>query len=611
MWVDTGEYNPLLGKSYSEIAGESRSQHRSQGVGSAGRRGSRNDYFEVAAGDSAAKDLFEGIDISWKRIPGGGKVSLLLTDSLRSFDPQRPSRSIPGLLGVYAELARLPDEDWVRIKKEELLRVIQGCAGIWMEAIANDFASAPGDTIQIRTVIVNRSDHPFVLHSLSFPKTAPESIVDLPLKNNGPLTIDQTLQIPKDFPLSQPYWLESGHGKGILSVEDQNLTELAENPPSISAKIELITDGRLLEFSIPVVFRWTDPVNGELYRPFEIRPRLTIQFENKVNIFASENSKKIKVRLKTHSSNVSGLVRLKGPGLWRIAPASLPFSLAGKYEESEVAFDVFSPKTANEADLTVEADVGGEKISRGFVEISYPHIRRQVCFPESRLKVVKLDVITEGRKLGYVMGAGDEVPAALQSLGFEVTPLNDDMLENIDLSQFDAIITGVRAYNTRECLKLATDRLFQYVEHGGTLVVQYNMPSAQLISGIGPYSLTIGRDRVSDETAPVVFLAPAHPLLNFPNKITSKDFEGWVQERGLYFASQWDEKYETLLSCHDPNELDKNGGLLYARYGKGIFIYTAYAWFRQLPAGVPGAFRLFANMIAAGKYRGVSADEKK
>lgn len=608
--VDTGEYNPLLGKSYSEIAGESRSQHKSQGFGSAGRRGTQSDYFEVVAGDPATKDIFEGIDVSWIRVPGGRKVGLLLAKSLGSFDPRQPSKSVPSLLAVYTELTKLPEGDWVRVKKEELLRVIQACAGIWMEAIADDFAAAPGDAIQIKTSVINRSDRPFTLHSLGFPNIAPDSILDRPLKNNDPLIIANTIRLPEDFPLSQPYWLEDSHREGLFAVGDQNLIGLAENPPAISAKIGLIADGQLLEYSIPLLFRWTDQVEGELYRPFEVRPRVTIQSEDKVSIFADEDAKKIKVRLKSHSPNVAGVIRLKGSDIWRITPASLPFSLPGKYEEAEVTFDVFPPKQADAADLTVEAEVGGEKISRALVEISYPHIHRQVSFPESRLRVVKLDIKTEGKRLGYVMGAGDEVSSALQNLGYEVTQLNDEMLKNMDLSPFDAVITGVRAYNTREGLKLSKEKLLQYMQQGGTLVVQYNVASGQLTDQIGPYPLTIGRDRVSVENAPVAFLAPEHPLLNFPNKITAKDFEGWIQERGLYFASQWDEKYETVLSCHDPGEPDKKGGLLYARYGRGVFIYTAYAWFRQLPAGVPGAFRLFANMISAGKYTGKPTDGK-
>lgn len=599
--IDTGEYNPLLGKSYSEIAGESRSQHKSQGFGSGGRRGIQYDYFELWAGEPAAQDIFDGIDVTWNRVPGGQKVALLLAECLRSFDPRQPSRSVPELLGVQAELARLPESDWVGLKKEELSRVIQGCAGIWMEAIADDFAAAPGDEILVRTSIVNRSDQLFVLHRLGIPRIAPDSVVDQPLKNNETLAIENKVLIPKDFPLSQPYWLEPSPQNGPFSAGDRNLMGLAENPPSLSVALVLSVEERHLEYSIPVLFRWTDQVQGELYRPFEVRPRVTIQIEDGVKIFPDEDSQPVKIRLKSHSKNVAGTIRLNGKEGWRVAPAGRPFSLAGKYEEGEVSFEIYPPKNAQEFILSAEADLGGEIVRRAMVEISYPHIHRQVYFPESRFKVVKLDVRTKGKRLGYIMGAGDDVADGLRHLGYEVTMLNDEMLETSDLSSFDAIVAGVRAYNTRDRLKNANRRLLDYVERGGTLVVQYNVASGALADRIGPYPLTIGRDRVTAENAPVTFPVPDHPLLTFPNKITSGDFDGWVQERGLYFASSWDEKYEAVLSSNDPGEPDRKGGLLYSRYGKGVFIYTAYAWFRQLPAGVPGAFRIFANLISAEK----------
>jgi LmbE family N-acetylglucosaminyl deacetylase len=608
--VDTGSYNPWLGKSYTEMAGESRSQHKSQGVGSGGRRGAQFDSFELMDGDPATTDIFDGVDVSWNRIPGGRPVGLLLAEVVKSFDPEHPSKSIPGLLGVYAELTKLGDEPWVRIKKAELLRVLQACAGLWMEAIAGDYSAAPGDTVQVRTTLVNRSDQPMSLHSLGIPNIAPDDVLDRSLKNNEPVTIEKSILIPKDYPLSQPYWLEAPGQDGFFFIHGQNVTGLAENPPAIEIKLGLDAGGKLLEYSVPLSFRWTDQVEGELYRLFEVRPRVALQVEEKVSIFAGENAKKIKIKLKSNSQNIAGQVRLKGPEAWKITPAAIPFSLPGKYDEGEVTFDVMPPKFAAEADLTAEAEFGGEKSSRALVEISYPHIRRQVYFPESRLRVVKLDVKTLGRKVGYIMGAGDEVPDALRNLGYDVIQLSDEMLENTDFSQFDAIVAGVRAYNTRDRLRLIKDKLLQYVERGGNLVVQYNVPSGQLANRIGPYPLTIGRDRVDVETAPVTFLAPEHPLLNVPNKITPKDFAGWVQERGLNFPSQWDEKYEAILSSHDPGEPDKNGSLLYARYGQGVFIYTALAWFRQLPDGVPGAYRLFANLISAGKTTGKRTDGK-
>ena len=608
--IDAGEYNPLLGKSYSEIAGESRSQHKSQGFGSAGRRGSQPEYFEVAAGDPATQDIFEGIDTSWNRVPGGQKVGALLEKSVRSFDPGQPSKLIPGLVGVYAELAKLPDVEWVRVKRNELLHIIQACAGLWMEAIAGDYAASPGDTIQVRTSVVNRSDYPLRLQSLGFPGIVPDSQLDRLLKNNEPQTADTAIRLPQNLPISQPYWLEGSGRKDALAPEEGTLLGQAENPPALSARVRLLAGGQTLEYSLPVLFRSTDPAKGELYRSFEVRPRVTIQSEYNVIIFPGNDSKKIKLRLKSHSPDVSGVVRLKGPAAWTITPDAIPFSLSEKYGEKEVTFEVSPPNRPAAAELAAEAEVEGKPFSRSLVEIDYPHIHRQVYFPESRLKAVRLDVQTNGKKIGYIMGAGDEVPRALENLGHEVVELSDGMIEDADLSRFDAVITGVRAYNTGAVLRKSKDRLLRYVENGGTLVVQYNVASSEINDQIGPYPLTIGRDRVSDENAPVAFLSPGHLLLNSPNKITAEDFEGWVQERGLYFASNWDERYEPVLSCHDPGEPEKNGGLLYVRYGRGAFIYTGYSWFRQLPAGVPGAFRLFANLISAGKFPGNPTDGK-
>jgi hypothetical protein len=379
---------------------------------------------------------------------------------------------------------------------------------------------------------------------------------------------------------------------------------LDENPPSILVNIKLSTDSSLLEYSVPLLYRWTDRVAGEQYRPFEIRPGVTVQIEDKVKIFTKDGSQELRVKLKSHSPNIAGSIRIAAPAQWRVTPESIPFVLANKYEETKVAFKVTPPNNSDEAILTAVAEMNGEKLERDIVEISHPHIKRQVYFPQSRVKVIKMDIKHAGTKLGYIMGTGDEVADSLLNLGYEVTLLDDDMLERADLSQFDAIIAGIRAYNTRERLKNTYPRLLQYVKDGGTYIVQYNVFRGLQTKNIGPYPFTIGRDRVSEETAPVAFLNPQHSLLNFPNKITQKDFDGWVQERGLYFATVWDERYEPILTSSDTNESDKKGGLLYTRYGKGVFIYTGYSWFRQLPAGVPGAYRLFANLISFSDAHG-------
>ena len=510
--INSGEYNPLLGKSYSEIGAESRSMHKSQGFGAAGRRGARYDYFQLIEGTPATTDLFDGIDTSWQRVPGGQKVGLMLAKIIDTFDPQYPSKSLPSLLAVYTKLTDLNETHWVKIKKKELLRVIQSCAGLWIEAISPDFAAAPGDEIKIQTTIVNRSEYPFRIQEIDFNELASDSNLDIFLKNNDPQTFEKTIRIPKDFPISQPYWLIFPPKKAMFSVREQNLIGLAENPLSMRVNIKLSTNSSLLEYSVPLLYRWTDRVAGEQYRPFEIRPRITVHIADKVKIFTKDGPQELQVKLKSHSPNATGTIHLTGPPQWRVTPESIPFVLANKYEETKVTFKVTPPENSDEAILTAEAEISGEKLDRDLVEISYPHIKRQVYFPQSRLKVIKMDIKHAGTKLGYIMGSGDEVADSLFNLGYEVTLLNDDMLERADFSQFDAIIAGIRAYNTRERLKNTYPRLLQYVKDGGTFIVQYNVSRGLQTENIGPYPFTIGRDRVSEETAPVAFLNPQPPL---------------------------------------------------------------------------------------------------
>ncbi|MGB3863338.1 MAG: PIG-L family deacetylase, partial [Candidatus Aminicenantaceae bacterium] len=526
--LNTGEYNPLLGKSYSEIGAEGRSMHKSQGFGATGRRGIRYDYYQLMEGNPVTTDFFDGIDTSWKRVPGGQNVGLMLEKILGNFDPQNPSKSIPSLLTVYSKLTELDETYWVKIKKEELLRVIQSCSGLWIEAVSPDYAAAPGDEIEIQTTIVNRSEYPFRIQGIDFNTLASDSDLNILLKNNDPKTFENSIRIPEDFPISQPFWLKHAPKKYIFSIKEQNLIGSAENPPSIRVNIKLSADSNLLEYSIPLLYRWTDRVDGERYRPFEIRPRVTVHIEDKVKIFTKNSTQEIRVKLKSHTSNAKGTLRLEAPVEWRVTPESIPFVLTSKYEETNVTFKVTPPKNSDEALLTAIAEINGEKLDRDIVEISHPHIKRQVYFSESRVKAIKMDIKHTGAKLGYIMGSGDEVADSLLNLGYEVTLLDDDMLERADLGQFDAIIAGIRAYNTRERLKNTNPRLLQYVKDGGTFIVQYNVSRGLQTANIGPYPFTIGQDRVCEETAPVAFLNSQHSLLNFPNKITQKDFDGWV-----------------------------------------------------------------------------------
>jgi hypothetical protein len=328
-----------------------------------------------------------------------------------------------------------------------------------------------------------------------------------------------------------------------------------------------------------------------------------VNLTEKVYMFPEQSAKTVEVLLKSGRENVSGEVSLDLPSSWKVMPASIPFQLKKNAEEMKVTFQVTPPAyTASEMLKAVVKTSSGLSLSRGILTIDYSHIPVQTLFPEATAKAVRADMQIAGKQIGYIMGAGDEVPASLRQIGYHVTLLSDnDLQKDTDfLSRFDAIIAGVRAYNTQERLKFYQPKLLQYVNNGGTLLIQYNVSNNLVTDEIGPYPFRLSRERVTVEEAPVTFLKPEHPIFQMPNKITPKDFEGWVQERGLYFADSLDTRYETILTTKDPGEKEKAQpyGLFISPYGKGRFVYTGYAFFRQLPAGVPGAYRFFANLIA-------------
>jgi LmbE family N-acetylglucosaminyl deacetylase len=594
--ADLGGYNALLGRSYTEIAALSRSMHKSQGFGSAERRGIWLNDFKPILGGVPTKDLFEGVDLSWKRIEGGEKIGLLLKGAEDSFDPRDPSAVVPTLAKAYALLGGT--DPLLARKRHDIADVIRACLGVWVEAVASEPSAAPGASVKVAAMILNRSPRAATLESVSVTYAGGPGAGGA-LVPNEPLRREVTLTLPEDAVTTQPFWLRERPGKGLFTVTDPSLIGLPENPPALVARFMVRVDGVAIPFETSVVFRRTDPVKGEVYRPFVITPPVMAAFDEKVYAFGSAQPKKVRVTL-TSGAAVSGVLRLKTEAGFSASPAEVPFAFQARGEEKPVTFTVTPPPGTADATMTAEAVVGGKVFSRGLVRVDYPHILPQTLFPPAEAKVLRLDVKAPQAPVGYVMGSGDEVPEALRQMGYTVTLLSDDALENGDLSRYAAIVTGIRAYNTRPRLKQAQARLVDYVEKGGTLVAQYNTTGDLVTEQLGPYPFKLSRDRVTVEEAPVRFVNPASSLLTFPNRLTPADFDGWVQERGLYFPGTWDARYETVIETHDPGEGDKPGGLLFARHGKGAFVYTGYAFFRQLPAGVPGAYRLFVNLVSAG-----------
>ncbi|GAA4440730.1 PIG-L family deacetylase [Pontibacter saemangeumensis] len=596
--IDVGIYNPLLGKSYGELAAESRSMHKSQGFGSSGSRGTALEYLKHTKGDKAEKNLFEGVDTSWGRVKGGAPGAKLIQKAIDSYNPMAPAAVVPTLIAAKKELEKLPDSYWKRVKLEELQDVLQHAMGLYIEVTANDYAATPGQPVALRVEAINRSAVPVTLQRVRYSFATQDTTLNQQLKNNEPVTYSTTATLPQNLPYSQPYWLRKPGTVGMFAVENQQEVGMPENEPAVQATFALQVSGQPLELTVPVVYKRTDPVEGEVYRPFVITPPVFVNVSESVYMFASQEPKQVQVLVKSGKNDIAGNVKLQLPKGWRAEPASVPFDLKTKGAEQRVSFTVHPPQGQQEAELKAVATLNGESYTKGLHVINYSHIPAQVTLPEATAKIVKLDLQTKGQNIGYVMGAGDEIPVSLQQIGYNVTLLQEADMRLSRLQQFDAIILGVRAYNTVDRLKFYQPTLLDYVKNGGNLIVQYNTNHSLVLPEIAPYPLQLSRDRVAVEDAEVRMLQPNHPVLNTPNKITQKDFEGWVQERGLYFPSEWSKEYQAILSSNDPGEPAREGGLLIAPYGKGNYIYTGYSWFRELPAGVPGAYRLFANLIS-------------
>jgi len=596
--ADLGGYNALLGRSYTEIAAQARTMHKSQGFGSAERRGTWLNDFAPLLGDPAEKDLFDGIDLTWARVPGGGAVAPLLAEAERTFREDDPAASLPLLLSAWEKLNALPPSHQKEAKRAELLEVIRSCAGIWVEAVAAQSSATPGSSVKVATMILNRSAFPLALSSVEV--TGAPAAPGGELKPNEPLRAEVTMPLPPGQPLTNPFWLTKPPGKGLYAIEEPSLVGRPEAPAPLVARFRVTAAGRTLDFTTPVVSRRTDPVRGEIYMPFDVVPPVTANFDEKVYAFAGAVPKRVTVALRSFAP-AAGTLRVSLDGGWMVEPTGIPFSFAGRDEEREVSFTVTPPPKPSAVTLRATAVVSGTEWSRSLVRVDYPHVPRQTLLPPAEAMALRLDLVAPRREIGYIMGSGDAIPEELRQIGYRVTLLSDGDLEAGDLSRFGTIVAGIRAFNTRPRLKAVHGKLMAWVEAGGTFLVQYGTTGELVTEEIGPWPFKISRDRVTVEEAPVTFADRTHPLLSVPNRIGPADFEGWVQERGLYFAGTWDPKYETPLSMSDPGEPPKAGSLLFVRYGKGSFIYTGLAFFRQLPAGVPGAYRLFVNLIEGGR----------
>ena len=601
--LKTGVYYPSIGKSNQEIAALSRSKHESQGFGSTGTRGEEQEYLEFLQGEATVDktNIFEGIDTSWNRVKGGKPIGNLINRVEANFNFRNPAESISDLVKAYAMIQQLDDEHWKIIKSEEIKKIIASCAGLYLEVVSPAQEVTLNTTLKLKLEAINRSAIPMVLESIQSSFTANKLSKDLELKANSNQTFEFEVTLPNDINYTQPYWLAEKGTIGMYKVDQQTNIGKPDIIRDVKIIFNIVIEGTKIPFEREAIYKYNDDVKGEVYKPLDIVPEVTTSVQSKVILFNDNSSKSIAVKVKAGKDNVSGLVHLEIPESWKVTPESIPFNLSKKGEEQTVLFQIFPSKSASEIVAKCIATINSKRFSQEQYSINYEHISKQQVLKSSEAKLIKLDIKTNKDKIAYIMGAGDEVPKYLAQMGYAVSILKPEEITVEKLKNFDVVVTGIRAYNTIQGLAFKQKILFDFVKEGHNMIVQYNTLDDLVTTEMAPFPIKISRDRVTDENANVTFLAPQHPILNSPNRITLKDFEGWQQEQGLYYPNEWDDAFTPILAANDKGETPKKGALLVAKYGKGNYIYTGLSFFRELPEGVSGAYRLMANMISLPK----------
>ena len=602
--VDAGVYYPAKGLSNNEIAALSRSMHKSQGFGSTGSRGSEIEYVELVKGSkpTSKDDPLEGIDISWNRVKNGNVIQEKVDQLLINYDFNDPTNNIPALVDIYTSVQGLEDSHWREIKLEEIKDIITGSAGLYVEAVSESQTAVPGEKIIVNLEMINRSMTDTRVKNISFSHGADKLDLDILLNENERKIQETELVVSSDFRYSNPYWLNQKGTIGMYSVEDKSIIGRPTSSAPVTVKFQMNIAGLPLEIEKDIVYKTNSPVDGEIYKPLYVVPSASVSFTDPIYILPDTKSKEVNVIVKSYQDNLSGELHLIHPDNWQVTPSSVQVNLEKKGEEKSVTFLLKGPDQADSGQISLELKTkDGILLNQSLTEIDYDHIPTQVLLSPAVAKAERLQISTKGNNIAYLQGAGDAIPKSLRQIGYSVSEINPGDLSLSKLEAYDALVFGIRAFNTNPELFLKKKILLEYMESGGTVVVQYNTSRRIKGDDIAPYPMELSRDRVTDELAKVKFEIPDHDVLNFPNKITDKDFEGWVQERGLYFPNNWSEEFEAPLSCHDKGEPERQGGLLIAKVGEGHFIYTGYSWFRQLPAGVPGAFRIFANLLSIGQ----------
>ena len=606
--LDVGGYNPLLGKSYGEIAAEGRSQHKSQGFGVPAGRGESFQFFTATKGDQPKNDLMEGIDVSWKKVNGGEAIERMVNDISASFDFLHPENSVKSLVQLFKALNAMPAGYWRNKKLDETKQLIEQCSGLWIDVFATEQFAVQTDSIRFNFQFNNRLGVNAIIKG--FVVDGFDSLMGQPLARNKNINFAKTIFVPSSKPMTQPYWLENKMETGYFNVNDQTKIGIPDIQPSYVLTVKINIEGEDFDFSRAVKYKFTDPVRGELYWPLVVVPPVLITPSEDLKILMNGNDKTNgSISIKGLKRNFTGKMVAYSESdmkpLTNFSFSTQKVRVNSKGQSLGFDFNGNEIKKSSNVLFGVTDTSGNNLIKSDKHEIKYDHIPAINYFHDADVALKVVNVETYGKKIGYIVGAGDKVPEALEQMGYEVNRLNQKEISKNPLDKFDAIIVGVRAYNTLDWLGNYYEKLMKYVENGGNLIVQYNTSNfiSNVRSKMGPYDFTISRNRITDENATVTFLKPEHPALNFPNKINQDDFKGWIQERSIYDAVDTTGKFEKILAMNDPGEKPDDGSLLIAKYGRGYFTYTGLVFFRELPAGVPGAYRLLANLIALNRKK--------
>lgn len=601
--IEVGGFNPFLGKSYGELGGEARSMHESQGEGRPRRRGQITEYFATTAGEPAKTDFMDGIVADWKRLEGGERIGAMISEITKAFSLENPESSVPALVRLYNAIKALPLSTWRNQKLNETQNIIEECAGLFTEATSTNEFVVQGDFLGVTFFLNERKPLNATIKRIS--AEGFDTTFSLVLSNNQSLVLNKSLPVPANKKISQPYWLEYQQNEGSFEVRDQMMIGKAENDPAFVAKYVVNIEGTDFTIERAVKYKVVNPAKGELYQPIAVLPKIEFFYTRDNFISLSGRPVAAPIFLKSNSTDTSNYtVSQNYSTRWSNNHPTVNYSAANNQSYLTTTFTAKSKDLNTSETISLAAQKGNYD---GHTKIiSYDHIPTITYFPKAKANLVKPEIKIVGKQIGYIAGAGDKVAEALSGMGYIVKFLTEEDLNDETLKQFEAIVVGIRAHNIFEYLSNKNEFLNRYVENGGNLIVQYiksNFVGSKKIN-VGPYPFSISSGlRVTEENAKVNFLLPDHSAFNYPNKITLADFNGWVQERSTYQVEQSDEHYEKLISMNDLGEKESNGSLVTAKYGKGNFAYVSLVLFRQLPAGVPGAYRLMANLIALPKNK--------